>query len=416
MSNERLNRKTVPKSRRLSFPDLLGESLAALVARPGRSSLTGLGTVLGVAALVATLGVSQSAAAQIGFELDALRPTSVSAAIRAPVDQSIQVSRSLPNDAVARAQRLNGVIAAATITEVLVDAFATAHPNTAEEASDGSAIQVFAISSTLMDVIDGQLTNGIFLDLLDDSTARPVAVLGPLTAQRLNMAIVNQQPAFFVGTRPLNVIGILRDKNLPEGLADAVLISHPTAKDMFGWDLTSRLLIRTEIGAAQHVASEIRIALSPDAPENIEVLVPREPRAVRTAVEDQVDLLIAILGGIGLLIGGLGIANVTLVSVLERTNEIGVRRALGARRSQIALQFLAESAVLGGAGGALGSSLGVGTIVTIAASRHWVPVMEAWIPFSAPLGGVVIGLLAGLYPALRAASMDAARAIRSGVS
>lgn len=407
----------IPKGRRLSVRALLGESLSTVVARPARTTLTVLGTVLGVAALVATLGVAQSAAAQIGFELDALRPTSVTATVRIQTGGITGAQPlSLPRDAVVRATRLNGVVAATTLTELQIDPIATTRASIDPADVEGRPIQIFATSPSLLDVIDGQLATGTFLDPIHDAAAHPVAVLGPLAAERLQIAIVDQQPAIFVGTQPLTIIGILRDDNLPDGLVDSVLISDGTANAIFGWTAVNRLLIRTDIGAAQQVASEIRLALSPDTPEDIESQVPPEPSPVRTAVQEQVNLLIIALGGIALLIGGLGIANVTLVSVLERTNEIGIRRALGARRGQIALQFLTESAVLGAAGGALGSSIGVATVVTIAAIRDWVPVMEAWVPLSAPLLGLAIGALAGLYPAARAASMDAAQAIRTGAT
>ena len=142
--------------------------------------------------------------------------------------------------------------------------------------------------------------------------------------------------------------------------------------------------------------------------------VPPEPGAVRADVEADVNSLFLILGGISLLVGALGIANVTLVSVLERTGEIGLRRAVGAGRRHIAAQFLLESAAMGTLGGIVGSTLGVLVVVGVSASRSWTPVMDTWIPLAAPGAGLAVGVIAGLYPAWRASSIEPVEALRSG--
>ena len=140
-----------------------------------------------------------------------------------------------------------------------------------------------------------------------------------------------------------------------------------------------------------------------------------EPRKVRSDVEGDVNSLFLTLGAVSLLVGAVGIANVTLVSVLERVGEIGLRRALGAARRHIAAQFLMESTALGLLGGVLGASLGTLVIVGVSFAREWTPVLDASLPLAAPLLGALVGLLAGVYPSMRAASLEPVDALRSGM-
>jgi ABC-type antimicrobial peptide transport system permease subunit len=168
------------------------------------------------------------------------------------------------------------------------------------------------------------------------------------------------------------------------------------------------------VGAASLVAQQAAIALSPNEPSLLRVQKPPEPGDLRRDVEGDVNALFLVLGGVALLVGAIGIANVTLVSVLERVGEIGLRRALGAARRHIAAQFLVETTAMGLIGGVLGASLGVLAIVTISASRTWTPVLDPWVPLTAPLVGGVTGLIAGFYPALRAARLEPVEALRAG--
>ena len=160
-------------------------------------------------------------------------------------------------------------------------------------------------------------------------------------------------------------------------------------------------------------ANMVQIALTPDDPESLRTQASQGYTAVRQDVEGDVNALFVVLGAVSLLVGGLGIANVTLVSVLERTPEIGLRRALGAARRHIASQFLLESTVTGLLGGIIGASVGVLVIVAVSAVRDWTPVLESWLPFAAVGLGAVIGLIAGTYPALRAARTEPITALRS---
>jgi macrolide transport system ATP-binding/permease protein len=173
------------------------------------------------------------------------------------------------------------------------------------------------------------------------------------------------------------------------------------------------VVVETKIGAAYLIADQARLALRPDDPRLLKVQVPQEPKRVRDEVQSDLNLMFLMLGGLSLVVGALGIANITLVGVMERTGEIGLRRAMGATRRHIALQFLFESASMGVVGGILGASLGVLVVIGVSAYQVWSPVLDPAAPLLAPLVGGVIGLLSGLYPASRAARLEPAEAFHN---
>jgi putative ABC transport system permease protein len=142
------------------------------------------------------------------------------------------------------------------------------------------------------------------------------------------------------------------------------------------------------------------------------VISPPSPTRARDRAQDDVNALFLILGLVSLVVGAVGIANVTLVTVLERVQEIGLRRSLGAGRRHVAAQFLLESTLVGLTGGVIGASLGVVTVVAVSAAKQWTPLLEPWLAVAAPVAGALVGLLAGLYPALRAARMEPVDALR----
>jgi hypothetical protein len=210
------------------------------------------------------------------------------------------------------------------------------------------------------------------------------------------------------------VIGILdRVARQPE-LLGAVIIPEGTARDHYRLASPSLVVVEANIGATRLVSRQIPLALRPDDPRTLRVASPPEPRRVREGVQSDLNLLFLILGGVSLLVGAIGIANVTLVSVIERTGEIGLRRALGASRGHVARQFLLESSVMGFVGGIVGASVGTLVVVGVSAYHSWTPVLDPLTPFLAPLVGGLIGLVSGTYPALRAARMQPVDALRSG--
>lgn len=173
-------------------------------------------------------------------------------------------------------------------------------------------------------------------------------------------------------------------------------------------------MIETQIGAASLISRQVPSALRPDGPKVLTVAAPPEPQRVKDNVQGDLNVLLLFLGGVSLLVGAIGIANVTLVSVIERTGEIGLRRAMGASRRHIAQQFLVESSAMGFVGGILGASIGTLVVVGVAAHNQWTPVLDPTAPLVAPLLGGFIGLISGTYPSLRAARMEPVDALRSG--
>ena len=403
---------------RLSFRDLVAEAVAGMLARPGRTVLTILGTVLGVAALVATLGLAKTAGNQIVTRFDALAATSVSVSnrsdgpFRSPSREDIS---SIPWDAEERLTRLNGVVAAGTLTLVDTEGdLVSSVPINDPLGQSEYAIDVLAVSPGLFDAVVAELATGRFFDEGHDSRREPVAVLGPGAAARLNINRVDQQPAIFIGDRTLAVIGILDDVARESSLLDAIIVPNGTARSLFDTGAPAEVHILTDIGAAYLIGEQAPIALNPNDPELLRVQVPPEPRAVRSGVESDVNTLFLVLGGVSLLVGAIGIANVTLVSVLERVGEIGLRRAVGAARRHIASQFLVESAAMGFIGGIIGASAGVLVIVAVSASKQWTPVLDAQVPLFAPFAGAIVGLVAGLYPSWRASTLEPVDALRGG--
>ncbi len=412
------DRRRIIRSR-LSFRDLVTEAVAGMLARPGRTVLTILGTVLGVAALVATLGLAKTAGNQIVTRFDALAATSITVSNRTDSffrSPGLNDVSAIPWDAEDRLTRLNGVVAAGTLS--LVDTggqLVSSVPINDPLGQSEFAMDVLAASPGLFDAVISELRTGRFFDIGHDERGDPVAVLGPGAAARLNINRVDQQPAIFVGDTTLAVIGIIEDVATEPSLLDAIIVPNGTARSLFGTGAPAEVHIRTEIGAAYLIGDQAPIALNPNDPSLLRVQVPPEPRAVRSGVESDVNTLFLVLGGVSLLVGAIGIANVTLVSVLERVGEIGLRRAVGAARRHIASQFLVESAAMGFIGGIIGASAGVLVIVAVSANKQWTPVLDVQVPLLAPLAGAVVGLVAGLYPSWRASTLEPVEALRGGM-
>lgn len=403
-----------------SIGDLFNEMTLALTSRPARTLLTALGTILGVAALVATLGLAKTAGNQIVTRVSELEATEVVVAAESRNSfgfglggGSDRTLRVIPWDAESRLTRLNGVVAAGTSTEVDVGTrLARSVPVIDPLGRTEFQIPVIGASPGLFDASRARLLTGRTFDGGHSERSDPVAVLGPAAAQRLNVVRVDNTPTIFVGDEPLAVIGILADTARRPELLSAIIIPDTVARDRFGTAGIKEVQIEVEPGAAELIATQAPVALAPNSPEQLRVTAPPSPEQLRRGVEGDLNSLFLILGGVSLIVGAIGIANVTLVSVLERTGEIGLRRALGARRSHIAWQFLTESVALGAFAGVLGASLGVISVVVVSATRQWSPVLDAWLPLAAPVLGAFIGLVAGTYPAWKAANTEPIAALR----
>ena len=396
----------------MSVGDLADESLAGLFARPGRMSLTVLGTVIGLAALVATLGLSRTAGNRIVGHFDALAATEIVVSRSATASPE---ASALPWDAPARIERLNGVVAAGNMSTVNIgNVQVTTSPVSDPTRQTAFKLAVQATSPDLFEAVRATMRNGRLLDEGNSIRGDRVAVLGPNAAEKLGITGVEQLPAIRIGDQIYAVVGILDTVARQPGLLGAVIIPEGTARNDFRLTSPEIVVIETKIGAAQLVSQQIPLALRPDSPRGLKVAKPPEPQRARDRVQSDLSLLFLMLGGVSLLVGAIGIANVTLVSVIERTGEIGLRRALGATRRHIALQFLLESAAMGLVGGVIGACVGTLVVVGVAAYQDWTPVLDPLVPFVTPLLGGLVGLVAGAYPAMRAARLEPVEALRSG--
>lgn len=398
----------------MGIRDLLSEAVAGIFARPGRTALTILGTVLGISALVATLGVARTAGNQIIGRFDELAATSVVVTNESGFFGGGGPRVAIPYDAEHRVTRLNGVVAAGSFGSVDVSgALVRSVPIPDPLAQTEFQMSVYASSPGLIDAVKGRLRTGRYFDAGHSERADQVVVLGPGAAQRLNVTRVAQQPVVFIGEEPFVVIGIIDNVLRQPQLLNALIIPEGTAREVYDLNSTSTVQIDVVIGAAALIADQARVAINPDDPAVLQVQRAPDPEDLRRDVEGDVNALFLVLGGVSLLVGAIGIANVTLVSVLERVGEIGLRRALGAARRHITAQFLVESTAMGLIGGVIGASLGILVIVAISAARTWTPVLDPWLPLAAPVLGAATGLLAGLYPAIRAAMLEPVEALRS---
>ncbi|MFV0252049.1 MAG: ABC transporter permease [Beutenbergiaceae bacterium] len=402
---------------RFGVLDLLTEASHGIGARPGRLLLTILGTVLGIGALVVTIGMAQTSAGQVARQFDAVAATQVVIQPATAQDRGGErAAAKLPWDSAERIARLNGVVAAAALATVDTGgAEITATVVTDPDAPAMASPLLVASTAQLLPALRATLATGRFFDDGHDARADTVAVLGSEAAQRLGINRVDSQPSIFIGTRAYTVVGIIAEFGTRRDLANAVIIPMGTARAQFELPAAEQVQVQIDVGAGPLVARQAPIALMPQATETIEVKAPLLANELQQNVSADLDAVFLVLGAVALLVGGLGIANVTLLSVMERVPEIGLRRALGATRRQIGSQFIVESVVIGLLGGLIGAALGVMVVVGWSALREWTPILDLRLAFGAAALGGVIGLLAGAYPALKAAALEPVAALRGGI-
>jgi putative ABC transport system permease protein len=411
---------------RLGARDAAAEAVAGIVQRPGRSALTMLGTILGVGAFVGVLGLTATGAGQISRQFTVLEQTTVTVEDNGPVNNVAPPNTNppigFPANADAVADHIKGVVAAGVWWPVSLPDGTGFTGSRALSAPVDQTAGLLAASPGAVRAMGLKLVAGSPLTTYENDTSQHVAMLDTATAAQLGIspARLPSHPAVFAGGIAYTVVGIYSSAQRVVTGESAVLIPENTALADYGNPLPgignqeeAQMVVATRIGAAKTVARQLAAAVLPTDPGRLVVTSPPNPQNLQSEVRSDLAGLFLILALISLLIGAVGIANTTLVAVLERTAEIGLRRAVGARPRHIAAQFLAESTALGTLGGLIGTCIGVGTVVIFAAVKDWTAVVNPAYTLPAPLIGSVVGFLAGAYPALRAARTSPLAALRS---
>jgi putative ABC transport system permease protein len=395
--------------------DLMREAMAGILQRSGRTALTVVGILLGVAAFVAVLGLTATATGQISRHFTELAATEVTVEDVAAAKQDAD-GTAFPENADDRVLAINGVRHAGVFWPIPQQRVGSVTGVPLPGVSNKDVIPVVATSPGLFAAVRARLSAGRNFDSALDGRRERVALVGAAVARALGVTRIDGQSVVFLGGVPFSVAGVVDSVQRHQELLATVWVPRQTAEALWpGAPSPSQppvMVIDTSLGAAGVVARQAPLALRPDAVSSFRATAPADPRQLRDQVNTDLSGLFLGLAAICLLIGAVGIANTTLVAVLERVPEIGLRRSLGAQRHHIAAQFLSESATLGGVGGLIGAGVGVAVVVAVSAARQWTPILEPWTVLAAPVVGAVTGLLAGLYPALRASRIEPAEALR----
>ncbi len=394
-----------PRSPRLGARDLFALATGGLRARKLRGALSALGVAIGVAAMVAVVGISSSSKSDLLDQLDRLGTNLLTVA---PGETLFGQDAKLPSSSVGMISRIGPVSSAAATAKL--DAAVYRSNRMPESETGGIAVQ--AASTNLLATLQGKVSKG---DFLNEATSRyPAVVLGALAAERLGIDRADGTVQVWLGGRWFTVVGILEPLPLAPEVDRSALIGFPAAATLFHHDGSpSTVYVRTTPAAVDEVRAVLASTANPENPEEVRVSRPSDALAARSATDTTLTALLVGLGAVALLVGGVGIANVMVVSVLERRSEIGLRRSLGASRGHVRLQFLAEALVLSGIGGLGGVAVGSAVTVAYAWARSWTPVVDPAALVGGCLAAVAIGALAGLWPAMRAARLSPTEALRA---
>ncbi len=395
---------------RLRLRDSIGEAAAAVAQRPVRTLLTALGTVLGVGAFITTTGLAETARAQVSSRFDALKATEVRIQDAVP-----DGTNPFPDDVDTVLQALNGVNHAG-LYYTIPDTGTIQARNTATRpvGTIAQPIPVIAATPGAVDASLPRLLTGRTYDPWHEQRGERVALLGRVAANQLGISRVDNQPAVFLGDTAYTIVGIVDDVARNPDLLLAVIIPTGAAEAQFDIrEAEPQVIIDSVPGAAQLIGRQAPVALRPQQPDRLQALVPPDPNTLRNQVEGDVESLFYALAGLALLIGAVAITNATLLNIIERRPEIGLRRALGATRGHITRQITLEAALTGTLAGALGALAGLTAVIIVAIARQWTPTIQPGLLLAAPAIGIATGTLAGIVPALKASRTPPADTLRT---
>lgn len=385
--------------------DMFRIATVGLRSRRLRAALSALGIAIGIAAMVAVLGISESSRAELLTSLDRLGTNLLT--IEAGSGFGLGSGEGLPTTAEAMLGRIEPVQGVSSVT--VVDA--TVRRTDLVPATRTGGITVQATDPELLATLRGSVADGEWLD--GARVGLPVVVLGSVAAERLGVTDVSDDTMVWIGDRWFSVIGVLEPLELAPNLDRAAMIGEEIAEEEFGTTPSpGTIYLRTDPEVIDDVRTVVPATANPAEPDTVEVSRPSDALEAKAAASSAFTSLFLGLGAVALLVGGVGIANVMVIAVLERRSEIGLRRALGATRRHVSVQFLTEALLLSGTGGVIGAALGAAVTAGYSVLRGW----EVRVPVAGVLGAVVaslvIGALAGLYPARRAARLSPTDALR----
>ncbi len=399
---------TVGRSR-LRRTDVVRVGTVGLRTRPLRTALTALGIAIGIAAMIGVVGISASSRADLLAQIDGLGTDLLRVA---PGQSVFGEAATLPESARDTAARIGPVSSAAGVTHISGSVRRSDH---IDDAITGG-ISVLASDPGVLEAVSGTLREGRFLD--SSPGGAPNVVLGDDAARRLGIGSLAGRPRVWITDRDGNgqwfdVIGIVDPVPLAPEIDAAALIGYEVAAELYDTTTSpTTLFVRSGPAQVESVRAVLARSIDPESPNEVDVSRPSDALEARAKTDTALRNLLLALGAVALVVGGVGITNVMVISVLERRSEIGVRRALGATRGHVLVQFLTESALLSFLGGVLGCGLGAGVTAAYASSQGW----RLDVPVLALAGGagaaLLVGLLAGVSPAVRAARLDPAEAIR----
>jgi putative ABC transport system permease protein len=401
-----LPRRTAIDSARLPPHELFAVALQGLRTRRLRAWLSALGIAIGIGSMVAVVGVSASSQANLLAEIDALGTNLLTVT---PGQTFLGANEVLPTTAVPSILHMQHVDSDVPIYQV---SNANVYRTPSVPVAETGGIGVDAVGDNLPRVVGTTLASGHFLNAVSDRY--PEAVLGAQAASVLQITQVGGHVMVYLGNTWFTVIGILRSALLDTSLDSEVFISLPVAERLFAVQPNpSEIYVRANVNDVNQVANLLAPTADPQNSSGVQVSRPSDALEARAAAKGQFTTLLLGLGAVALLVGAIGIANIMVISVLERRGEIGLRRALGATRRHISIQFLTESALLAALGGIAGLILGAGATEVYSLTKNEPFVVPLYALVAAPAAGFVIGALAGLYPAAKAARLSPTEALRA---
>ena len=391
---------------RLPPRELLGVALQGVRTRKLRAALSALGIAIGIAAMVAVVGVSASAQANLLAEIDALGTNLLTVT---PGQNFLGNNEVLPTTSVPMIDHMQYVDNDVAIYQLAnQNVYRTPYVPSAETGGIG----VDASGDNLPRVMGTSMASGHFLDAV--SNRFPEVVLGAEAASILGINHVGGHVMVYLGNTWFNVIGIMKPAVLDSTLDSTVFISLPVAQRLFQQQPNpSEIYVRANVNDVTHVSNLLAPTADPQNASGVQVSRPSDALEARAAAKGQFTTLLLGLGAVALLVGAIGIANIMVISVLERRGEIGLRRALGATRRHISVQFLTESALLAALGGVVGLLLGAGATEVYSLVQKEPFVVPVYALIAAPAAGFAIGAVAGLYPAIKAARLSPTEALRA---